>query len=245
MPSASSDSRASSTNDGEPAMRQARRISRVAWSRAARFLARGRPPGSGCSVVLGSIAVKSSPPACAGRRCRRRCTAGWFGSTGDRRAIARPAATRPPCGRAGRPAAVLLGRAVAQLDHRADFPGRPDHHVPGQVRDLAGAQASLQGQQQDQMVSTQISGRGGEDEEAARLLIRKYLGLFSRHNEVQFDVYAAAYSIDNRRSRMMPNMNTCDVCAISSQVLKRRSLAVWGRIILALARPSDSHVRSR
>jgi hypothetical protein len=28
----------------------------------------------------------------------------------------------------------------------------------------------------------------------------------------------AAYSIDNHRSRTMLNMNTCDVCAVSSQV---------------------------
>jgi len=47
------------------------------------------------------------------------------------------------------PAAFLLGRAVAQLDHMADFAGRAHHHVPGQVGDLAGAQASLERQQQD------------------------------------------------------------------------------------------------
>jgi hypothetical protein len=62
-----------------------RRISPVAWSSAARSFARGRLPGSGWLMLPGSIAVKSSPPACAGRRCRRRYTAGWFGSTGWRR----------------------------------------------------------------------------------------------------------------------------------------------------------------
>jgi hypothetical protein len=35
---------------------------------------------------------------------------------------------------------------------------------------------------------------------------------------MQLDVCAAAYSIDNRRSRMMANMNTCDISAVSSHV---------------------------
>ena len=69
------------------------------------------------------------------------------------------------------------------------------------------------------MVSARVSGGGGKDEEASCLLIGKYLGLFSRHNEVQLDVYNAAYYIDNERSRTMRNMNTCYVCTISSQVL--------------------------
>jgi hypothetical protein len=33
------------------------------------------------------------------------------------------------------------------------------------------------------MVSAGVSSGGGKDEEASRLLIGQYLGLFSRHNE--------------------------------------------------------------
>jgi hypothetical protein len=50
------------------------------------------------------------------------------------------------------------------------------------------------------MVAMRVSGGGGKDEEASCLLLGQYLGLFSRHNDMQFDVYNAAYSIDNGRS---------------------------------------------
>lgn len=87
------------------------------------------------------------------------------------------------------PAAFLLGRAVTQLDHVADFAGRPQDHVPGQLGDLAGAQASLERQQQDQAISASVSGGGGKDEEASCLLFGEYLGLSSRHNEVHLNEY--------------------------------------------------------
>jgi hypothetical protein len=78
-------------------------LSWVAWSTGKGLLARGRPRKSGGLMLLGFIAVKSSPPACVARRCRRPCTAAWFGSTGDQPAAERRAASRRPCGRAGRP----------------------------------------------------------------------------------------------------------------------------------------------
>jgi hypothetical protein len=90
-------------------------------------------------------------------------------------------------------AALLLGGTVARLDDETDFAGRPQDHVPGQLGDLASAQASLERQEYNQMVSVGVSGRGGKDEEASCLLFGKYLGLFSHHNEVQLDVYVAAY----------------------------------------------------
>ena len=65
------------------------------------------------------------------------------------------------------PAAVLLGRAVAQLDHVADFAGGIDHHVPGQLGDLASPQAGLDRQQHDQPVSDRVPGAAGEHEEVA------------------------------------------------------------------------------
>jgi hypothetical protein len=89
-------------------------------------------------------------------------------------------------------AALLLGGAVAQLDHVADFAGRPQDHVPGELGDLASPQACLERQQQDQMVSAGVSGGGGKDEEASCLLIGEYFGLFARHNEVHLNEYTCS-----------------------------------------------------
>ena len=55
-------------------------------------------------------------------------------------------------------AAAVLGRGIAQLDHRPDVAGWIDHHVPGQVGDLTGPQASLGGQQDDHTVTEGMSG---------------------------------------------------------------------------------------
>ena len=60
---------------------------------------------------------------------------------------------------------------TSQLDHRADFTGRAHHHVPGQLGDLASPQASLERQEQDQMISAGVLGGGGKDEEASCLLV--------------------------------------------------------------------------
>jgi hypothetical protein len=67
----------------------------------------------------------------------------------------------------------------------ADLAGRPDDHFPGQLGDLASAQASLERQQQDQTISTGVSGSGGKDEEASCLLIGQYLRLLACHNEMR------------------------------------------------------------
>ena len=41
------------------------------------------------------------------------------------------------------PATAVLGGDIAQLNHRTDFASGIEHHVPGQVGDLTGAQAAL------------------------------------------------------------------------------------------------------
>ena len=51
------------------------------------------------------------------------------------------------------PAAAVLGRIIAKLDHIADVAAAIKHHVPGQVRDLAGAQSGLGRQQDDHSVT--------------------------------------------------------------------------------------------
>ena len=77
------------------------------------------------------------------------------------------------------PTALLLGRAIAQLDHVADLAGRVEHHVPGQLGDLASPQAGFDRQQHDQLVTEGVTGVAGKDQEAFNLLIGKYLCLFA------------------------------------------------------------------
>ena len=70
---------------------------------------------------------------------------------------------------------------VAQLDHRTDVAGRIDHHVPGQVGDLTGPQASLGGQQDDHTVTEGMSGATGKNKEVVDVAKRKYFCLFAWH----------------------------------------------------------------
>jgi hypothetical protein len=78
---------------------------------------------------------------------------------------------------------------VVVIERTGDLVTVRHHHVPGQLGDPAGPQASLERQQQDQMVSAGVPGGGGKDEEASCLLIGQYLGLFSRHNEEHLNEY--------------------------------------------------------
>ena len=66
---------------------------------------------------------------------------------------------------------IVFGGVIPELDQRSDFTGRIEHHVPRQVGDLAGAQAGLDRQENDDTVAFRISGRGGVDEEVFDLLI--------------------------------------------------------------------------
>ena len=79
------------------------------------------------------------------------------------------------------PAAAVLGGDVAQLDHRTDVAGRIEDHVPGQVGDLTGPQASLGGQQHDHAVTEVVPGATGKDEEVVDVTDGEYFGLLAWH----------------------------------------------------------------
>ena len=87
-------------------------------------------------------------------------------------------------------AAAVLGRDIAQLDHRTDVAGWIEHHVPGQVGDLTGPQASLGGQQDDHTVTEGMSGAAGKNKEVVDVAKRKYFCLFAWHT--------AAAKVDHR-----------------------------------------------
>ena len=80
-------------------------------------------------------------------------------------------------------AAAVLGRNVAQLDHRTNVAGWIEHHVPGQVGDLTGAQASLGGQQDDHTVTKGMSGAAGKNKEVVDVAKGEYFCLLARHRE--------------------------------------------------------------
>ena len=54
---------------------------------------------------------------------------------------------------------------VAKLNHRTDVASRIEDHVPGQVGDLTGPQASLGGQQDDHTVTERVPGAARENQE--------------------------------------------------------------------------------
>jgi hypothetical protein len=62
-------------------------------------------------------------------------------------------------------AAAVLGHAIPQLQGGRDFTGRIDHHVPTQVGDFGGTQASLQRQQHDHLVADRVPGVLSEEQQ--------------------------------------------------------------------------------
>ena len=61
----------------------------------------------------------------------------------------------------GAPGSIGRSRSwlrFAELDHGTNVASWIEHHVPGQVGDLTGAQASLGGQQDDHTVTEGMSG---------------------------------------------------------------------------------------
>ena len=80
-------------------------------------------------------------------------------------------------------AAAVLGCDVPELDHGSDVAGWIEHHVPGQVGDFTGAQASLGGQQDDHTVTKGMPGAVGKDKEVADVANREYFCLFASHSK--------------------------------------------------------------
>ena len=77
------------------------------------------------------------------------------------------------------PAAAVLGRSIAQLDHA----GWINHHVPGQLGDLNRAEARLGGQQDDDTVAEGMPGAAGKDKEVVDVAKREYFCLLASHRE--------------------------------------------------------------
>src|ERR1022692_3877673 len=78
-------------------------------------------------------------------------------------------------------AAGVLGHGIAQLDHRTDVAGWIEDHVPGQLGDLTGPQASLGGEQDDHTVTEGMPGAGGKNQEVFHVVKRKYFCLLTGH----------------------------------------------------------------
>ena len=76
------------------------------------------------------------------------------------------------------PFLAALSRSSRTL---ADPPGRIEHHVPGQVGDLARAQAGLGRQQHDHAVAQRVSGAAGKDQQIVEIGCRQKFCLFAWH----------------------------------------------------------------
>ena len=70
-------------------------------------------------------------------------------------------------------AAAVLGRGIAQLDHRTDVAGWIEHHVPGQLGDLTGPQARLGGEQDDHPIAEGMPGAAGKNQEVVDVAKRR------------------------------------------------------------------------
>src|SRR5271166_763926 len=61
--------------------------------------------------------------------------------------------------------ATFLGRTVTQVEQATELAVAVDHHVPGQVRNLASAQPCLGREQHDQGIAQRMAGAAGVDEQ--------------------------------------------------------------------------------
>src|SRR5580704_3372715 len=77
--------------------------------------------------------------------------------------------------------AAVLGRGIAQLDHHTDVAGWIEHHVPGQLGNLTGSQASLGGKQHDYTVTVRAPGAGSKNQEVVEVANGKYFCLLAWH----------------------------------------------------------------
>ena len=78
---------------------------------------------------------------------------------------------------------ALLCRMVSQLQYRADSTGRIEDHLPREVRNLSGSQASLHREQDDDAVSKRIPSRSANSRRLSIWLVAKIFaclpGIFS------------------------------------------------------------------
>jgi hypothetical protein len=81
--------------------------------------------------------------------------------------------------------AAVLGRGIAQLDHRTDISGRAKHHIPGQLGNLTGTQARLGGKKDNHTVTEGIPSAGSKNQEVVDVVQGKYFCLLSWHSELQ------------------------------------------------------------
>ena len=78
-------------------------------------------------------------------------------------------------------AAFLLCGPVAQLDHSRNLAAWVENHIPAQVGDFAGAQASLHRQEHDRTIAEWVSRRAGVGEELGQLAVVENFRLLACH----------------------------------------------------------------
>jgi hypothetical protein len=79
------------------------------------------------------------------------------------------------------PSRVFLGNRVANGNRIGDLASGVEDHRPIEIGDLAGAQASLDREQDHDAVSQREGGFGCETQHAFQHTRRDALGLFARH----------------------------------------------------------------
>jgi hypothetical protein len=78
-------------------------------------------------------------------------------------------------------AAAVLGHMIPQLQGGRDLTGRVDHHVPSQVGDFGGTQASLQRQQHDHLVADRVPGVLSEEQQVFDVTLSENLCALANH----------------------------------------------------------------
>ena len=126
-------------------------------------------------------------------------------------------------------AAAVLGRDIAQLDHRTDVAGRIEDHVPGQVGDLTGPQASLGGQQHDHTVAEGMSGAAGKNQEVVDVANeRVFLPVCQPQQVIKLIIVCIA-------KKLRANNDSYEIISIQNTDKERPiSLSVWKRSAILL-----------
>ena len=90
--------------------------------------------------------------------------------------------------RRDQPAAAVLGRDIAQLDHRTNVASWIKDHVPGQVGNLTGPQASFGGEQDDRAVTEGMPGAAGKNKEVVDVAKRVFLPVCQPYRAAKLDL---------------------------------------------------------